>query len=79
MYYCNKCGQEMIDSGHKCAVPEANASSQLCAVCAYWLEDPEYKGLGACGNDNVHNQLIFGRVDMFLISGDFGCKYFKRE
>ena len=29
MYYCNKCGQEMLDSGHRCAVPKANASSQL--------------------------------------------------
>ena len=26
---CNKCGQEMLDSGHRCAVPKANASSQL--------------------------------------------------
>ena len=32
MYYCNKCGQEMLDSGHRCAVPKANASSQLYAV-----------------------------------------------
>ena len=29
MYYCNKCGQEILDSGHRCAVPKANASSQL--------------------------------------------------
>ena len=34
MYYCNKCGQEMLDSGHRCAVPKANASSQLYEVRA---------------------------------------------
>lgn len=28
MYYCNKCGQEMLDSGHRCAVPKA-VSAQL--------------------------------------------------
>ena len=22
MYYCNKCGQEMLDSGHRCVVPK---------------------------------------------------------
>jgi len=59
--------------------PQYDAKRLLCAVCAYWLEDSEYKGLGACRNDNVHNQLIFGHADMFLISGDFGCKYFKRK
>ena len=32
MYYCNKCGQEMLDSGHRCAVPKANAYSLLCEV-----------------------------------------------
>ena len=32
MYCCNKCGQEMLDSGHRCAVPKANASSQLYEV-----------------------------------------------
>jgi hypothetical protein len=29
MYYCNKCGQEMVDSGHRCAVLKANVQPLL--------------------------------------------------
>jgi hypothetical protein len=27
MYYCNKCGQEMVDSGHRCAVQSGRLTS----------------------------------------------------
>ena len=27
MYYCNKCGQEMVDSGHRCAVQSERLTS----------------------------------------------------
>jgi hypothetical protein len=27
MYYCNKCGQEMLDSGHRCAVQSERLTS----------------------------------------------------
>jgi hypothetical protein len=51
----------------------------LCEVCAYWLEDPEFNRMGSCGNDDVNSKLCFGHADYFLISADFGCKYFKKK
>jgi hypothetical protein len=27
MYYCNKCGQEMVDSGHRCGVQSKRLTS----------------------------------------------------
>jgi hypothetical protein len=61
------------------AMCEADSNALLCEVCAYWLEDSEFKGMGACGSDDVNNKLAFGHADYFLISADFGCKFFKKK